>query len=755
MRLSKKSRTRSALAAGLTTGAVGVALLVAPGAAFAAISVVPSNVVAPTTAGVTITDTTNGSGTPFAGGSADRLELVNGVTTCAAKYQAPSATILAVTPTGGSTSTVVFTVPAATGGTNGTIKRWIACIYTGAVNGSSDLEGASAGYPVLVGTPPTANPPTGAPGGGNTITVTAGTGGAIFTGVTTLGAIFTTDVCPAVYGTPTANTATAGTKKDDNNATFVVPASVANATAGMTVYNVCVYNGTTATSAQLSQAPYNVTQLNLSQGTGPYGGGNGLSVTGAGDYLAGIDSPGVLFTSAACPATYTETPSASVKPVLPANVRKLANNRMAITAPQFYASAGAFTTAYPTGTGTWTACVYNGQDLGSSTVAYSTTYMITTVPYATKVTPNAGPGLGGRKITVSGVNLPTAPGQLTAQLGGIPLNDITVINANAFTATAPMHAPANNVALVITTAAGSSTLSNAYSYTSTLIANPNTAPNTRSVDVTVNGVGLQSPAWNTGIGGAHIYLVNGKFDGNDAGSGVRANTPDAECTNVLPLSDTEAICTLPLNKRLDAAGAATLVTAARTTLSMTTVLGSRVVTMAVGNVSKVDIGMAIANNGSLAAGTTIVDVLDPTHFVASTSPTSAATDATSDIIPPVLRTGIAGTIAASGTTVTAAAGTFTSADIGRRMSGSADVLGEIITAVNAAGDTATINSAFAGTLVGSTTPTVALEAANLPVPEGSYQLTYVSNGSVGASLTDSTYVQSVISSASTFTVASF
>jgi hypothetical protein len=766
MRKSKLSARSRALRAGITVGAVAAALLVAPQAAFAVISTSPSGIIAPGDA-VTITDSntgsnTPGSGTPFSASNASKVELVTGVTTCPAKYSATSSTVIAVASNTSSTTQVTFTWPTtATAASNGQVKRWLACVYEGATASTSNLQGVATGYPFYVGVAPTASPTTGVSGGGNTVTVTGGTGGAIFNGVTAPSAIFTTSECPSTYGTPAANTAVAGTKTSDSVAGFTVPSTVLNSSVGPTGYNVCLYNGATSSSALISWAPYNVSLLTLSQSTGSFVGGNGLNVTSPVDFLAGVDNPGVVFKNGTCPTTYTETGDAATKPVSTANVRKLSNGRLAMTVPNFFANSTAFldaSTGHPSGTGTWRLCLYNGQDIGSSTPLYSTSYSITTVPSATRVTPNAGPALGGRKITVTGVALPTAANSnLTATLGGTPLTDIEVINSTAFTATTPMHAPANNVALVLSTPAGSSTLSNAYSYTSSLIATPNTAPNTRAVDVIVNGVGFQSPAWNSGRGGAHIYLVKGRYAPSDAGGSKPANPGVAECSNVLPLSDTELVCTLALNRRLNVNGTTSSTTPR--TVTMATTLGTRVVTVSSGTVSRDDIGMLVANMAALPAGTTIVDVLDPTHFIASSSPSATdAGDATSDITMPVLRTGLSvGGMANNGTTVTAASGVFTSADVGRWISGTDIAVGTYITDWSTSGgtDTITLSAALPSSVAGASASDIQVSSNVLPVPEGAYNLTYVSNGNLGASISDPAYIQSVISSASTFTVSPF
>ena len=164
----------------------------------------------------------------------------------------------------------------------------------------------------------------------------------------------------AAYGTPAANLVAADANRLSNtSATLTVPAGVvqtANTTAP-TAYNICFYNGNVAASTLVSSAAYTAGVATLSPVSGPTGGGNGVTVNTTTNLFAGLDSVGVVFTSAAsCPTNFTTTANASitvpVSPTNPDNVRKLADNRIAITVPTGVTAAAntrsACTTASPT-----------------------------------------------------------------------------------------------------------------------------------------------------------------------------------------------------------------------------------------------------------------------------------------------------------------------------------------------------------------------------------------------------------------------
>jgi hypothetical protein len=763
MRLSKKLRSRTALASGLTVGAVGAALLVYPHIASAAIKVevgsttvtsgsVPVKVV-PTASAVVITDDVTGDATPFQAADASKVQLTTGAT-CNNTYTTPTSAIVVATNTS-TTTTVSFTLPAGvTANSNGQVKQWRACVYNGNTAGTSALESPATGYPILVGVPPTVSPTIGLTGGGNLLTVTAGAGGEIFTGVTAIGAQFVTDqACPATYGTPAAGTGTTATKVSNASATLNVPSGVTSTAATPTAYSLCLYNNVTTAATLISTVQYSASQLALSQTTGPWQGGNGLNITSPNQFLAGVDTVGVLFkNNAACPSTYDTTNTINTTvPVAAANVRKLSTTRLAATVP-------ALRNAEPTtdAHATWNLCIYNGNSNGASPLIASNPYSVTIVQTSTGVTPKAGPALGGSRIIVTGTAFPTTPGAMTATLGGSPLIDIMPISSTAFEATTPMHAPANNVALVVSTAAGQHILSNAYSYTSALKVTPNTAPNTKAVDLIVNGVGFQSAPWsNTVTTGAHLFLVDGVYSGSENVATHRANPAVADCNNVLVLSDAEAICNLDLAERLDMWGEAAITTpapAAPAATTIDTVVGSRIITGDAATFDEEMVGLNVFETTAtnVPVNTTIIDVLSDTKAVLSANATATASNITVDLRTPIARSGVSiGTTNAS-TTITAAAGTFSQADVGSFVISSDVTIGTYIASVTD-DETAVLSAAATGT----STPTADLRAATIPVPEGAYNLTYVSNAALGAVGTDPAYVQSLVSSGSTFTVSSF
>jgi hypothetical protein len=771
MRKSKsRSKARVAAAAGLTTGAVGAALLVAPSAAFAAVTVSPPVVAAG--GRVTLVDT---DGVTFATGTTTTASRVMVLTSpgtiapiCSATIPTATTTILAATvaSSSDSTKTVVFDSPAgATAGTNGQAKKYVACVYD-TVGGTTSRQGNQNGYPYYVGTVPTLNPSVGLTGGGNTVNITASTN--VFTGVATIGAQFLTDPCPATYGAPAAGVASPVTKTGDAAANVVVPNTVTNATAEPTKYNVCLYNGVSSTSAFISGSVYSASQLSLSQNIGPFGGGNNIDVTSPNPFLAGLDAPGVLFTAAACPAEYDDD-TAEV-PAAADRIRKVTNNRLAVTVPANPADPG--NTVAP-----WNLCIYqNSTDDGGaagvvSALVGSYPYKVTTVQTALGVTPKAGPALGGSMITVVGTSFPTEPGSITATLGGVPLTEITPISATAFTARTPMRAPANNVALVVTTVGGSHTLLNAYSFTSALVANPKTAPNTRAIDVIVNGIGFESAAWSTTVGtGAHVFLVKGSYSSAAVNSAAnRANPAVADCGKVLVLSDSELVCRLDLTKRLDAAGDAVLRSAPKfgVDFDFKITTGSRLLTGNALTFDQTDVGKSVVDLAAsplIPAGTVISAVYSQTEAIMSNpaAGTVAANDNTT-ITVVASDNKIASVTVGADENLTLISPALGTSDVGRFIGGpgipySSSVPTKINSQSNSGANAIMFNTAATPIAVnGGATGAgkMVITTGYSVVPEGAYNLQYVSNAALNAVHTDPNYVQSGVSSASTFTVSAF
>ncbi|GAA0538529.1 hypothetical protein GCM10010172_19750 [Paractinoplanes ferrugineus] len=750
MRKSKFARSRLAVAAGLGTGAVTAALLVAPNAAFAAISL--SKPVAAPGDTVTLTDDVT-SATPFT--ASTKIELQSA--SCNAKYVAASTSAVPATTTapGGASATVTFTVPPATAGTNGTVKKWYVCAYDGSTAATSLLQGSNTAYTLTVGYVPTLSSTTGITGGGDSVTITPQASYPVFTGVTTIGAVFNTADCTATYATPTTGTTSTVTKNTDGSATLTTPSGVSSTTGLLTAYNICLYNGTATSSALISQAAYNVGQLSLSQNTGPYGGLNGLNITSPNMFLAGNDTPGVNITSSACAGTYADlgtTGSAGGstltggQSVASSKIRKLTDSRLAVTVPALFTNA-------PNSATTWNICVYANQS-GGALIA-SVPYTLTTVPSATAISPKAGPALGGSKIIVSGTALPIETGKITATLGGTALTNIVPISATAFSAITPQHAPANNVALVLTTDAGSFTLSNAFSFTAALKVSPNTAPNTKAIDLVVNGVGFQSASWgNTLLTGSHIVLTRGTYDPSANASSNRANPPIAECGNPLVLSDTEVICTLDLTQRLASTGAGYVAAVAPATISGTigTTAGSRVLVDSATGFTDALVGTTVTSP-NVPAGTTVLRYIDTGTVLISNNATGTGTTGNATFSSPLVRTITTTTTSAASTALAANALTpLLKADEGRFLVSATSLVGGQKLLTYTSGTAGVLSANASG---GPTTESTQVLSATLPVPDGAYNLIYVSNTAVGANGSDVTYIQSMISSGSTFTVSSF
>ena len=181
-------------------------------------------------------------------------------------------------------------------------------------------------------------------------------------------------------------------------------------------------------------------------------------------------------------------------------------------------------------------------------------------------------------------------------------------------------------------------------------------------------------------------------------------------------------------------------------------------TAGTGTFSANDVGQRINETvpgTSIPVGTTITSVLSPSRALISANATATATNLDATIGNLAVRTvTTTATTAAGNSTITAAAGTFSSADIGRVLSGVTGVTdGTTIVGVAAGGGSATLSAPATGSGVANAA-SVALYAS-APVPNGAYNLTYVSNGDLDAPTTDPDFTQSAVSSSSTFTVAPF
>ncbi len=702
------SRTRAQMIrAGLTAGAVGAALLVAPQPAYAAATVGPP--IVPPGGNATISD-------PNANFNTTAAAVLMSQAACPVKYALAAVNGPWYGTVATRTATAVsFTVPTPGGppaGANGAARAYFACVYDGAVLNTSNLQ---ASAPIYIGTPPMVSAMSGITGGGNQLTVTAGQNGPIFTGLTSVAAVFTTGSCNPTLGSanPANLVATNVVRQSTTAVSLTVPTGVVAATGGApTMYNICLYDGSSATGTLVSFVPYSATVATATPASGSYLSSTGVTVSSPSAFLSGVTAPAVLLVagSAGCPGSYSTAAmggGAAPMPLSgPGSVRKLSNNRAAVTIPPL-----PLMNTQPT---TYQLCFYSGGTASGALVG-TAAYTAAIVAAPTGVLPAAGPAAGGNTITVIGSDFPTEPGRITATLGGAPLTNIQPVNDKAFTAQVPAHAVEENVALVVTTSAGTKALPGAYSFRNPISVSPNTAPSTApTVDVAVEGMGFMSINFGSTGNAGRVYLVSGVYNGADAGAGVRANGPVAECVDVLPISDQELVCTLRLNRRLNATGTGFFDTVAYTNslTDVSTIAGSRVITSAAGKFSANDVGQPIvqATNSDIPANSTVTSILSPTKAVISAPALATSTAAFSATIggsTPV-RTFSNALTSTGSTTVSLTSGAFTRADVGRVINAATGIAnGTTITAVAPGGATATLSApataSTAGTLTDVTT----------------------------------------------------
>jgi hypothetical protein len=646
-------------------------------------------------------------------------------------------------------STVTFTVPTTLTLSSGLARTYQTCFYTGSTATSTALTDAPQPFILTPGITPSSS--SGGPGGGNSLTFTAPTGSTPFS--TAPGILFTTTACPTTYGTPGTRAVTNVTKTSSSVVTGTVGAGVL-ATGTTTPYNVCFYAGTTSTDALTgaSLSPYNVTlpSISLSSSVGSSTGSapGAITVSSTGDFLLGVTAPGIAFTTAtACPtlypatATYAAGTTAGVIQASAGDIRVLGNRNLAVVVPALPLSLGT--------PSTYQVCVYNGSDTSTSTLVAASTYNSTTVHTLVAVTPAAGSSLGGDQIVVTGTGFPTSAGSITATLGGSPV-DVTPISATTFTAITPMHSPGTGLPLVVTTSAGTRTLSNAYSFLNAVKVTPNSAPNTRKGDVAVQGTGFAAANFGNNAGDAHIYLVRGEYNSRAVVSGGnKLNGAVQECKSVLVIDDNNLVCTLDLTRRLDPTGTAVPQVESRVIVSGAAAVGDRVVTSTVTDgFTYADVGRTISGT-NIADGTVITDVTMGANASARISRAALGTVSGVTVGAPSRTVPLVTSSGSSSPNVTAPPGSFTQADVGRPITGSNIAASTTISSVGPTGGTAVLSN----NATGAATATASVFGA--PVPNGAYNLTFVSNGAVDAVTADTNYTQSALSSGSVFTVAPF
>jgi hypothetical protein len=478
--------------------------------------------------------------------SATTLGATFGTAACPATYTTANPNVVA-TATKSSATVAAVTSPAGLS----SLSSYRICVYNGTTNGTSALlGGTAASYAPL---PPTValSAVTGPNGGGNSMTATF-TG--LLTSVTTPGVNFSTAACPTTYSTSPANLAPAATKTSADVATFTVPTGVL----APSVYNVCIYNGVTNGVSNLigsgGVATYSVTlpSIVLSPPVGPTAGGNTITATSSTGYLAGYASPGVTFSMAACPATYTTTGSnfASL------TVTKISNFKVAALVPVTVILDGAETlTDYNT-------CIYTGTGGSATLVSSAGAYAVAPVLTVGSILPTGGPAQGGSSVEITGGGFPypAAPGDVTVSLGGSPLTNVVVNSATSITGITTAHA-AGVTPVSVTTAAGTISLAAAFTFSNGITVTPNTSAQSTTTYLDVLGVGFSALTFGgaTNSTNAHVYLVDGAYDATATTPGSKDNGQVDECTGVLRISDVEVICTLDTTLGINAAGSPTVV----------------------------------------------------------------------------------------------------------------------------------------------------------------------------------------------------
>ncbi len=507
----RKSRTRAGfrpLRVGIAATATAAAVVAGSAtSAFAAGSITTSPSPLPAQGGATLTIT--GSGTSLAG--SDEPYFIPSTGTCGTKTATLAANSTATAATGytaGSGTAATLVTPALAMGS------WKLCIF--AADGSLSVGGSAAITVVPFGTLSTV---TGTTAGGNAITMTypslIGTG-------TAVGTIFTTGSCPDKYTTTSVIAATT-TKKDANTANITVPATLA----ANTGYNVCVFNGATANTSTLlakSAATYGtyataLPALTVTPSGGSSGGTNYLTLGTTANTISG-SSPGVSFTKNSCPAAYNG--GASTDPY-EGTVTKISSSKVAVQVP-----TGVVVTPLAA-TSPWQVCLYATNTSGAL-ITQPATYTVAPVldVSGATTTTTAGPAQGGTTVTFEDLSgIPVADGAtLKASLGGSPLTNVKANSDESITGVTTSHAP-GVVTLSVTTAAGTQTTDDIFTYNYGITVNPNLLPYGEDTTIDITGAGFGGLDFGTPLPGgltaddAHVILTDNNWNNQDFSSPAR------------------------------------------------------------------------------------------------------------------------------------------------------------------------------------------------------------------------------------------
>lgn len=593
----RKSRNKSGfrpLRAGVAVGATAAAVIAGTAIpAYAGTYVLSTSQVAAVTGGTVVHFT--GTSTAFDAPASTTDLAVRFITpttaTCPTTYSGTSATTGATTvsaglATAGSATDAYVTAPA--GLVAGT--SYALCLYATNSTTNADLA-ASGGASAVYATDTTAtnitavnmgglSAPAGIPGD----KITVNPGREIYT-ASSFSTQFVNNAgmtCPTTFSTATSSIVTSATTTKTSSSVLTV--TVPTLTAG-TAYSVCTYAGSSAgTSALVSRGSmtfgYYGTAALPGMSVAPTGGSSGTtqSVTMSANSPVFTGSPAVLFTRNACPATYAAG-ATGLEPFAPSvAVSKISTSKIATKVPTSVVVGGLDATS------PWFVCAYasNSGALVAMPALYNVAPVldVSAVQFATAAGSAAntlsGPSQGGQLITVSGLTgIPSAAAvaagaKLSATLGGKPLGNVTPIDATSFSGVTPPNA-AGNVQLSVTTAAGTKTTTAAsaggtryYTYVYGITVVPNTAATATTPVLDITGAGFSNvTAWgDTATSGAaaantgYVVLTNNAYYGQTfTNLNVYATAPISYCNGVLPISDSEIICTLNLAQKIDSVAA--------------------------------------------------------------------------------------------------------------------------------------------------------------------------------------------------------
>lgn len=563
---------------------------------------------------------------------------------------------------------------------------------------------AAAASPVYAVVNFTVAPTSGGLGGGTTITASA-TG--VLTGITTPGArvVASTATCATSYGTTSAaNPVVTVSKTDDNTASITAP--VLN----LGAYKFCLYAGTTGTSALAGSATNNFTVVaaapTLAPAVGPTTSGITVTATGAAPYLTAATTVGATYSTAACPATYTPSGNNIV-----ATAARTSPTVATITAP-----------AGLTAPNVYNVCVYGGTISGTSALFGSASY--TALP-ALSLSQNSGPTGGTNTITASslvrvlaGITSPgvtmsrtACPGTYTTTGGNIAATPTRISDYKLAFAIPSTVALATNGSGALTelSADYNVCLYTGTSGTDTLIA----APPTYTINpvLTLAASNTVSPSGGPAAGGSFVTITGSGFP-----------YPATSDTVISASLGGSPIDQLRVTSSTTLTGYTTAHAPGAVTLSVTTASGTKTK----GSAFTYSYGIQIAPTTAIPSASVTLDILG----AGFSSLVFNATGNTSD------------------------AHVFLVND-------TYDSTADSTTAANWANPPVTectsivpiTDEEILCTLDLSKTMTAAGSLTSSPVARGTYTVIVVSDGSVGATLTQPQ--KSIISSGSTFTVADY